>query len=251
MENKKRNVIIFVILCVLLIVVGVLIYMDIFSKTISDNLIIGNHNGSLDEEITDEKENDIFSDVNTEDSNYDNELVNDNNKNSSNNELSNDINNYSEKDVVDYFENIQSEVDNSSSFKEKFKEYFITIVDFIFYDKEIKGYTFDDLSGTAKAKIIAIALKLDSKIEEYVPNYKESISSTTGKVYTDIKEKLVTSYFDISITVCKNNEDECNMVKEIFSDVKDYCKIGWDFIKGLFKRGTSKIKDWYEIYSGK
>ena len=144
-----------------------------------------------------------------------------------------------------------NEVEKSSSFKEKFKEYFITVVDFIFYNKEINGYTFDGLSGTAKAKIIGIALKIDNKIEDYVPNYKENIYSTSNKVYTDIKDKLIVSYMDVATDICKNNEKECIKVKEIFGEIKDVCKIGWDFIKGLFKGGFSKVKDWYEIYSGK
>ena len=53
------------------------------------------------------------------------------------------------------------EVNNNSwnDVKDKAKEYFITIVDFIFYDGKIKGHTFNDLSSTAKLKIISIAFK--------------------------------------------------------------------------------------------
>ena len=135
--------------------------------------------------------------------------------------------------------------------KDKAKEYFITIVDFIFYDGKIKGHTFNDLSSTAKLKIISIALKIDNKIEEYIPGYKETISSNGSKIYNNVKEKLVTLYLDISTEICKNHENGCNTAKEIFKDVKDNCRIGWDFVKKLVSSGTSKLKEWYEVYSGK
>ena len=164
---------------------------------------------------------------------------------------SNVDNKFVEADVVEYFSDMEKEVRESSSFKEKFKEYFITVVDFIFYDKRVCGYTFNELSGSAKAKIIGIALKIDSKIEEYIPNYKESISSTSSSIYNNVKEKLVTLYMDIATDVCKDNNEECTKVKEIFADIKCYCMIGWEFIKGLVSGGFAKLKEWYEIYSGK
>lgn len=255
MDKKKRNIVIFVILCVLLIMIGVGIFIDIFSNDDTNNLIICNQDDGVtsDENIKSESTEDNITNNTGDDVNYGNIINNYENDKTENvvNNSGNIQNNYGEEDVVSYFESMEYDVENSTSFKEKFKEYFVIIVDFIFYDKEIKGYTFSGLTGTAKAKIVAFALKIDTKIDEYVPGYKENISSTTGKVYTDIKEKLVTSYMDISSTVCKNNEDECNKVKDIFSDVKSYCKIGWDFIKGLVKSGVTKLKDWYEIYSGK
>lgn len=162
-------------------------------------------------------------------------------------------NTYSEDDVVSYFEDIYSMEDDNSfdSFKDNLKNGFISIVDFIFYDAEINGYTFKELGNIAKLKIIGIALKMDSKIEEYIPEYKEAISSTSGKVYTDIKMRLVTLYLDISSEVCSNHQDGCATAKEIFNDVKSVCKISWDFIKGLLKSGKDKLRNWYEFYSGK
>ena len=155
-----------------------------------------------------------------------------------------------EKDVVNYFESNSDEVKNSS-FKETFKDYFIEIVDFIFYGTEIKGYTFSDLTNTSKLKIISVALKMDSLIEDKVPGYKESITSTGSKVYSNVKEKLTELFLDISTEICKDRGNDCDKAKEIFSEIKSTCKIGWSFIKGLLKNGSNKLKDWYEIYSGK
>ena len=205
--------------------------------------------------------------INNNENNEENNTEN-NTKNESkedNDQNSNDVNikdnsddNYndsvtSEEDVVNYFEKKYDEVNNNSwnDVKDKAKEYFITIVDFIFYDGKIKGHTFNDLSSTAKLKIISIALKIDNKIEEYIPGYKETISSNGSKIYNNVKEKLVTLYLDISTEICNNHENGCNTAKEIFKDVKDNCRIGWDFVKKLVSSGTSKLKEWYEVYSGK
>ncbi len=244
MSSRKKYIILLFVVVVLLIGICVIIYIGSDDKTTNELLIGSTNDGTLDSKEEDSISND--SDVDTSDNkdNLDNDGVNIN--------VNDDYNYvYTEEDVVEYFSFMEEEVSESSSFKEKFKEYFIILIDFIFYDKEIKGYTFSELSGTAKAKVIGIALKIDSKIEEYVPNYKESISSTGSEIYTNVKEKLVTLYMDISIEICEDNVEECTKVKEIFSDIKDTCSIGWDFIKNLVSSGGSKIKEWYEIYSGK
>ena len=51
--------------------------------------------------------------------------------------------------------------------------------------------------------------------------------------------------------MCSNNTYECDRAKEIFGDVKNECKIGLSYVKKVAISGGRKIKDWYEIYSGK
>lgn len=250
MDRKKKNIIILICLVVVLILLGVIVCIELLSNSDFDSLLVNDRDNIKEENISyTEKQN-----VENNNQNKNDIKVNDDKNDNKNNDKINikDSNRYSEDDVVSYFENIGNEVDNSSSFKEKFKKYFVDIVDFIFYDKEIKGYTFSELGNMAKIKIISIALKMDNKIEEYVPGYKESISSTSSKVYNNVKEKLVTIYLDISTDICSSdNEKECEKVKEIFVEVKDVCKISWDFIKSLVSNGVSKLREWYEIYSGK
>lgn len=243
MEKNKKYIILISVL-VILLVIAVIIYF-VSDDNLSEELLIdGDIENIVDDSnvINDSRDD---SDANTQNNN-DVEV-----EDTSDEGFEKDNYEHTEEDVIDYFSVMEDEVENSSSFKDKFKEYFVTVVDFIFYDKDIKGYTFSELSGTAKAKVISVALMIDNKIEEYIPNYKENISSTTNKVYADVKEKLVTLYMDVSTDICKNNEDECLQVKEIFGEIKDVCKIGWDFIKSLISSGASKIKEWYEIYSGK
>ena len=264
MKNiSKKYIVILFVLIVLMIIIGVIDYRNARNNDVQE-LLIGKDNINVNEKTITQisfdtiNNNDVnSSDIDNVDNNHQNihEIINDESDNKVNIENTSkeeiDNNNFVEIDVVEYFSDMEKEVSESSSFKEKFKEYFITVVDFIFYDKMVGGYTFNELSGSAKAKVIAIALKIDSKIEEYVPNYKESISSTSSRIYNNVKEKLVTLYMDIATDVCKNNNEECTKVKEIFGEIKSYCKIGWEFIKGLVSGGFTKLKEWYEIYSGK
>lgn len=230
--------------------------MDLLSDSTFNSLLINDNENIKEENLSsDDKQKIENSNQNKNDdkvsNNKDDKENNLSDKNNDKVEIKDD-DRYSEDDVVNYFVNMENEIDNSSSFKEKFKKYFIDIVDFIFYDKKIKGYTFNELGNMAKIEIISVALKIDSKIEEYVPGYKESISSTSSKVYNNVKEKLITMYLDISTDICSgDNQKECEKVKEIFGEVKDVCKIGWGFIKSLVSNSVSKLREWYEIYSGK
>lgn len=248
---KEKKVIILLCIFLVFIVCFVLVLFIGFKNDSEYELLINSNSVSTDKDdiSSDDYENDSIDNIEQElfVENITNEESSDENIN---NEVVTDIF-YNEEDVVKYFEDIELEVKTSTLFKEKFKEYFILIVDFIFYDGEIKGYHFDELSDSAKAKIIAASLKIDNKIEEYVPNYKESITSTSSKVYNNVKDRLVSLYMDISIDICTKNKDECNMVKDIFSEIKEVCKIGWDYIKKLTNKGITNLKDWYEIYSGK
>lgn len=155
-----------------------------------------------------------------------------------------------ENQVIEYFDNVYNTIDKNS-IKEEVKNYFVDIVDFIFYNKEIKGYTFDEISNNAKIKIIAIALKIDNKIDKYFPEYKKAISDNGNKVYSGVKERLVTSYLDLTVKICSNKETYCEKAKDAFIDIKNDCKIGWNFIKKIVGDNGNRLKEWYEVYSGK
>ena len=231
--NKKRILILIVSIIVLLSIIGVSFFF-----------IKNKHNELEKLEINNSEKNNIKNNVsNNEDDKREQEKDN----NCTN------VGKISEEEIVNYFEDNYNEINSNTwdNVKNNAKEYFITIVDFIFYDGEIKGHTFNDLSTSAKLKIISIALKIDSKIEDHIPGYKETISSNSSKIYNNVKERLVTLYLDISVEICKNHENGCNTAKEIFKDIKDNCRIGWDFVKKLVSSGTSELKEWYEVYSGK
>ena len=141
---------------------------------------------------------------------------------------------------------------NTEDAKKKAKEYFVSLVDFIFYDKEIKGHTFKELSASAKAKTIYYTLKIDSIIDKNIPGYK----NTLGDSYKNAKNQLIAKYTDLSIDVCANNAELCSDLKRDTSDLKNSLNITLSIIKDVYNEiikpagtsGIKKLQDWYEVW---
>lgn len=152
----------------------------------------------------------------------------------------------SEADVINYVQDI-----SLSGAGDKLKSGFVTIIDFLFYDGEIYGKTFSELSSSAKIKVISLALKIDAKVEEYFPGYKETISNTTNKVYTNIKSKLVSLYLDTTVKICSNNQKLCIEAKRGLNELKQNFNVTWEFVKDISGVSITKIKDWYEVWKEK
>ena len=62
--------------------------------------------------------------------------------------------------------------------------------------------------------------------------YKDHVELVTGAV----KERSITYFI---------------MMQNDFSLLKESLNLSWDVISSLAKSGTTKIKEWYEIFSGK
>ena len=188
----------------------------------------------------------------TENNNIKNEQVQNkvNNNNQSNNQSNNQANHqmqYTEQEIITYFETLNNELttyDNNQNLGEKIKSKFVTCIDFIFYEKEIGGKTFNELTNSTKLKILEICLAIDSKIETKFPGYKENINSK----YQNIKTKIIEKYLDTTTTICNNNENLCNDAKKSFSSLKSNFNLTWDIIKNLAGTSITKLKDWYEIW---
>lgn len=150
-----------------------------------------------------------------------------------------------DENVVAYFNNEVNTADDKS--KGTLKSTFIKVVDFIFYDKDINGYYFKDLTASAKLKVIGLALKLDNIIDSHFPGYKDELSSS----YNKAKDNLITLYLNLTSEFCKNNDSICESAKNDFALLKESLNLSWDVIKNLAKSGTNKLKEWYEIFSGK
>ena len=149
--------------------------------------------------------------------------------------------------VLSYFEDYQADI-NSENLGSSVKSGFVSIVDFLFYNGTIKGHTFGELTDSAKLKVLAMALYFDGKIEKYFPGYKESISSATNKVYTNIKEEIVTTYLNVASKVCTSNSDACEKAKNGFAELKKNFSLTWDLIKDIAGDGLTNLKNWYEIW---
>ena len=168
---------------------------------------------------------------------------NQNNNNTTNNETA-------DTKVLSYFNNLKSDID-ASTVKDGLKTSFITVVDFLFYEGKIKGYTFSELSNSAKLKVLEIALYFDTKIEKYFPGYKESISNTTSKIYTNVKEEIIGTYLELATIICEKDTELCNTAKEKFNNIKTNFGLTWSLIKDIANDGITNLKNWYEIWSGK
>lgn len=161
---------------------------------------------------------------------------------------SNIINTNDNVDIVTYFKNSEKELD-TISVKEKAKEKFVEAVDFVFYDKEINGYTFKELPDKAKIEVTKLLMKIDDKIEKKFPNYKEEIKESSTKTYKNIKEKAMALYLDTTVKICKEvGSDTCKQAKSDFSTMKESYKLTFETLKKIFKYSKENIKEWYEIY---
>ena len=251
MGKKKDNIIRIVVLVVILgLIIGLLILY--YNKSTSNKEISNEdnkkeqvvENNTVEEVDENNEDNDI---VENKDNNNDNNTSKTNETSNNTTDAKKDNTTYTEDDVINYFTNIEDEVNNESKvdkFKTTFKDYFTNTIDFIFYDKEIKGHKFKDLTTSAKLKVMASAIKIDSKINDKIPNYKDSLSDK----YKDIKNELVMKYTDLTISVCSNHEQGCDKAKELYGEVKEKGKIGFSYIKSILSKGKNKLKDYYEIY---
>ena len=170
-----------------------------------------------------------------------------------------EITTYSQNDetAIATFNDIEKEVDtilNSESVsnaKDKVKGTFITIVDFIFYDSEINGVTFDELTDSGKQKVLEIASKIDNKIENKFPNYKDSISDTTKKAFNKASELIKKGADNLSeFSKEKLGEDNYNAIINAKDEMIDYTKEAIEIIgevgSNVFNSGKEYIKNWYE-----
>lgn len=164
-----------------------------------------------------------------------------NNNKDSNNEKNNEVETESVdyNDPLEYFEDTEKSNDES-----KLKKGFTNVVDFLFYGKEIKGKTLNDLTDDAKLKIMKIALSLDSKIDSKFPNYKEKLSDK----YQSIKSKVVETYINTISKICDKNEQLCIDAKSDFKSLKETFGLTFDYIKKYGIKGIDKLKEWYEDF---
>ncbi|MDD2208007.1 MAG: hypothetical protein PHG03_00810 [Bacilli bacterium] len=152
--------------------------------------------------------------------------------------------------IISDFSNYISIINNeniSPDSKKSAKKYIMTVIDFIFNNKEIAGFKFIDLSNKGKLKIIEIALELDNTINNKFPNYKNELESS----YINIKGKLISLYLDKTNEFCQNNDLVCDDAKTNFQTLKKSLNITWSFITSITDKSRKELEAWYEIFSGK
>jgi len=105
------------------------------------------------------------------------------------------------EEYVDYLKEEINEVESYAEDKwnseeviqkrEDIKEKLKTLIDFVFNGKEINGITFKELKTEEKEKIMLELTKLDIKIDEYIPDYKERFKDWFTEKSADAKDWLV------------------------------------------------------------
>lgn len=154
-----------------------------------------------------------------------------------------------EEDIISYFEEVDQDIDvylsnsENTSLSDKIKNSLISCIDFLFYDKPIKGIYFHDLTDATKTKLQNMILYMDEKIEKKFPHYKDYWEEK----YQTIKEKAK-EYLDKTDRYLEEQigEDKYQQYKDTVSKVWDITKdVGNDLLEEG-KNVWGNIKSWYE-----
>ena len=147
----------------------------------------------------------------------------------------------------DYFDQAKKEIkeliesEQVEQAKEKGKEYFITGVDFIFYDKEMNGVTFDDLTEEGKKVTLENLEIIDGWIMEIAPDYKDKI----GEKYQVVKDFVSTTYYDVLESIKESlGEENYSAIQEKKNEIKES-------ITSTKDKALEKVSDWYQNFKNK
>lgn len=169
--------------------------------------------------------------------------------------------NYNEKDniVIDELNNTLKNIEESTqdeNFKDKASSTFISIVDFLFYDGTIKGISFDELTEKGKEKVLEISSKIDVKLEEKCPGYKEKISNSTSKAYQKASKIIKNGAKNIN-DFAKNalGDENYQAIIDAKDELAKYSKEALNFVTGagskVFNNTKEKLKEWYQNFKNK
>lgn len=147
----------------------------------------------------------------------------------------------------DYFDQAKKEIkeliesEQVEQAKEKGKEYFITGVDFIFFDKEMNGVTFDDLTEEGKKVTLENLETIDGWIMEIAPDYKDKISEK----YQVVKDFVSTTYYDVLESIKESlGEENYSAIREKKNEIKESITNPKDKV-------LEKVSDWYQNFKEK
>ncbi len=205
-----------------------------------------NKNEEVKEEIKEKEDN------NKEEIKIDRKLNDNENKDA----IKND--NYNEKDniVIDELNNTLKNIEESTqdeNFKDKASSTFISIVDFLFYDGTIKGISFDELTEKGKEKVLEISSKIDVKLEEKCPGYKEKISNSTSKAYqkaSKIIKKGAKNINDFAKSAL--GDENYQAIIDAKDELVKYSKESLNYVTGagskVFNETKDKLNEWYQNF---
>lgn len=242
---NKKIIIIGIVSGIALLLIGCLIGITYANKK----------NEEVKEEIK-EKEDNNKEEIKINSKPNDNE-----NKDISNNKDTIKNDNYNEKDniVIDELNNTLNNIEKSTrdeNFKDKASSTFISIVDFLFYDGTIKGISFDELTEKGKEKVLEISSKIDVKLEEKCPGYKEKISNSTSKAYqkaSKIIKKGAKNINDFAKSAL--GDENYQAIIDAKDELAKYSKEALNYVTGagskVFNNTKEKLNEWYQNFKNK
>jgi hypothetical protein len=249
MDYKKWNI---VLLSLLIICLCVIIFL----------LFKVNSSSSREIDNTDKEESTVTQKVKEENNSIESTTIISTDKESSttsDNKTNEETYSDKDKEVISEFTKLEESTtkilentDKTESSKTA-KGVFISIVDFLFYDGEINGITFEELTTAGKEKVLEIASSIDSKIESKFPGYKESISSTASSAYTKASEVIKNGAKNISdFSKDKLGDENYNSIIASKDELVEYTKFSFNIVKSASSTVYEKIKDkissWYENF---
>ena len=184
-------------------------------------------------------------------SNKTNEVIEDNTINQTtenNTSTTNEVENNEVQETFDNFTTEKNEISdliNKKNFeeaKEKGKEFFINGVDFIFYDKEYKGITFDDLKEEAKEETLNNLNTIDGWIMQLDPDYKETLQEKYKVAADFVNEKYLYVLDKIKEYLGEENYAAITDIKnKLKNDLSNFGNNLGDNIK-------DKATEWYQNF---
>ena len=276
MKYVKNSNLPFIIGAIVILAIGLVIGLNINKKEVYTRVDMvasteSNDSNNEIEVIGDEidiKEEQVISDNNSKENNSIDNISNNDSTSSKNTQSNNSSNNtintsetitYSTNDevVINSLESSLTKINNGdgsdSSFADSAKGVFVSIVDFLFYDGEINGVTFDELTDSGKQKVLEIASKVDSAIETKIPGYKETISDTASKAFNKASEIIKSGANNLNnFAREKLGEENYQSIIDAKDELVYYTKNAISFLGDVGGKVFNSVKDkldsWYQDF---
>ena len=276
MKYVKNSNLPFIIGAIVILAIGLVIGLNINKKEVYTRVDMvasteSNDSNNEIEVIGDEidiKEEQVISDNSSSENNFMDNISNNDSTSSKNTQSNNSTNNtndisetitYSNNDevVINSLESSLTKINNGdgsdSSFADSAKGVFVSIVDFLFYDGEINGVTFDELTDSGKQKVLEIASKVDSAIETKIPGYKETISDTASKAFNKGSEIIKSGANNLNnFAREKLGEENYQSIIDAKDELVYYTKNAISFLGDVGGKVFNSVKDkldsWYQDF---
>ena len=216
-----------------------------------------NSNDNIDNNVTSSNNTSSVSSSTTTNNSSKNTQSNSSNKNDVSNNT--EVNTYSSNDeiVINSLESSLTKINNGStsdsSFSDSAKGVFVSIVNFLFYDGEINGVTFDELTDSGKQKVLEIASKVDNAIESKIPGYKETISDTASSAFNKASEVIKSGANNLNnFAREKLGEENYQSIIDAKDELVYYTKNAINFLGDVGGKVFNSVKDkldsWYQDF---